>query len=286
MVKIIKWHSNNVLACLVIVSMFGFYFSLIDNSRAAQVSSRSDTMNNSALSVTSNHTFQFTIADSLANTSGSPSTTGVSFVITFPSGFNLRDLNCASVSLAFGAYPGSATSISTGAGGVGLGDAKLYTTSCNPTATSWGLVIASSTRTLTLFTPTSTFTYVPTSTQVIVKVGQNATDNPGQVPTARNNIINPSSANQYDIAIAGGSGNLESQTWPGTGTVSVYVIGSIALSATVAETLLASSSTFPRNSPASPSRLSPRRWPRKSKTASTNACAKKRTARRSEKDMA
>src|SRR3989338_7627789 len=246
MAKIIKRYSNKVLACIVVAGMFGFYFSLIDNSQAAQVSSRSDTMNNSALSATSNHTFQFTIADSLADTSGGdPSVTGMSFVITFPSGFSLRDLNCASVSLAFGAYPGSATSISTGANGVGLGDAKLYNTTCFPSATSWGLIIASTTRTLTLFTPTSTFTYVPTSTQVVVKVGKNATDNPVQTPTARNAIINPSSANQYDISIAGGSGNLESQTWPGTGTVSVYVIGSIAVSATVAETLTFSIAGLP-----------------------------------------
>lgn len=234
-------YSHKVLAAVVIVSMFGFYFSFIDNSQAAQVSSRSDTMNNSNLSTTSNHTVQFTINDSLVDTSGAtPSATGMSFVITFPAGFDLKTLTCADVSLATGAYPGTATGISTGANGIGLGDAKTFNTSCYPSSTSWGLIIASTTRTLTIFTPTSTNVttpYIATGTQVIVKIGLNATDNPGQVALPRNTIVNPSSSNQYNVTVAGGFSNSETQLWPGTGTMPVFIISGVQVSATVAETL-------------------------------------------------
>ncbi len=76
---------------------------------------------------------------------------------------------------------------------------------CWATATHWGVVFATSSRLLTITTPSSTglFTYVATGTQITVKIGTNATNQ----AQGNSKIINPDSAGSYRISLGGTAGS-------------------------------------------------------------------------------
>jgi hypothetical protein len=118
-----------------------------------QVSSRSDTLSDSRPSATSNHTVAFTVNNAVYGSSRSGSST---VVLTLPSGFSIPvGMDCGDVDAATSVqfsfnYPG-----------------------CAATATAWGFSATGSS--VTLVPPSGTGVYVPTSTQVTIKIGSNAT---------------------------------------------------------------------------------------------------------------
>lgn len=248
MAKIIKRYSFKVFALVLAISMFGFYFSFVDRSQAAQVSSRSDTLNNSGASfsfvqptaVTSNHTFVFTIENSLDTVgwngadSKSASDTIVITIDPDASGFDLTGIDCGDVDLAFGAIPGTSTSISDNANG----GSRTTRTSCPGSATTWGLFIDSSADTLTFYTPTAVQTHVVTSTIVNVRVGLNATFQ----DTGNEVITNPTAVGTKKMRVGG--------TFGGTGDMLVAILSGVEVSATVAETLTFNIFGLPGQGPA------------------------------------
>src|SRR5439155_16127263 len=120
--------------------------------QGVQVSSRSDTLSDPRPSATSNHTFAFTVNNSIVGSSASNSST-LTLVLdpnfTIPVGMNCGDVDAAtSVQFNFN-DPG-----------------------CVPTATAWGFSATGSV--ITLVPPSGTGVYVPTSTQVTINIGSNA----------------------------------------------------------------------------------------------------------------
>lgn len=104
-----------------------------------------------------------------------------------------------------------------------LGDAG----DCWATATHWGVTFATSSQRLTITSSSGTtpFTYVPTSTQITVKIGRNAT----YQAQGNSQIVNPSAAATYLVTL---SGTASSQ-----GEFAVAVISGQAVSAEIAESL-------------------------------------------------
>src|SRR5579872_646416 len=106
MAEVVRSHSMKFLALTLLLGMGFFWFSLVDTSHGAQVTSRSDTLNNSNVAATSNHTFAFTVQNGLVSQAcSSPpcfGTTSSTLSVTFPSQFNLNTLTCADVNMATG----------------------------------------------------------------------------------------------------------------------------------------------------------------------------------------
>src|SRR5947208_7215957 len=126
----------------LVLVLFGLAFAVEifvpHEARANQVSSRSDTLTNSVISVTSNHTIIFTAQNNITSAGGASASSNVS--VTFPSDFNLSTFTCNDVDLS---VAGTATSLN-----VSNGDGH---TNCPNTATSWGVNIDSANRVI-LFT--------------------------------------------------------------------------------------------------------------------------------------
>lgn len=224
MAKVIKRHSYKVLAMVLVVSMFGFYFSLIERGQAAQVTNRSDTLSNANASATSNHLFTFTLQDSLDTTSfteSSGASASDTLVVTIASDFTMGGVDCGDVDISFGDI---ATSISSGISGGDHGNR----TNCPGSTTAWGLFINGSV--LTFYTPTTVRTHVTTSTIMRVRIGSNATFDDGSNGVTGNEwITNPASIGTKSMVITG--------TSSASGTILVAIITGVDVSATVAETL-------------------------------------------------
>src|SRR6185437_1599556 len=98
MAEVVRSHSKKFLAVTLLLGMGFFWLSLVDTSFGSPVTSRSDTLNNSNVSATSNHAFAFTVQNGLASQAcSSPpcfGTTSSTLSITFPSQFNLNTLTC------------------------------------------------------------------------------------------------------------------------------------------------------------------------------------------------
>jgi len=94
---------------------------------------------------------------------------------------------------------------------------------CAATATAWGFSATGSI--IMLVPPSGTCVYVPTSTQVTIKIGSNATV--GQ--QGAHWITNPSSAGIYTISVGG--------TFGGSGNMLVSINSGVTVQATVAESL-------------------------------------------------
>jgi hypothetical protein len=168
-----------------------------------QVSSRSDTLSDPRPSATSNHTIAFTTNTAIYGSSISGSST---LTLTLPSGFTIPvGMDCGDVDAATSVqfsfnYPG-----------------------CAATATAWGFSATGSS--VTLVPPSGTGVYVPTSTQVTIKIGSNATV--GQ--QGAHWITNPSTGGVYTIAVGG--------TFGGSGNMLVSINAGVSVQATVAESL-------------------------------------------------
>jgi hypothetical protein len=175
-----------------------------------QVSSRSDTLSDSRPSATSNHTVAFTVNNAVYGSSLSGSST---LTLTLPSGFTIPvGMDCGDVDAATSVqfsfnYPG-----------------------CVATATAWGFSAAGSV--ITLVPPSGTGVYVPTSTQVTIKIGSNATV--GQ--QGGHWITNPSTGGVYTISVGG--------TFGGSGNMLVSINAGVSVQATVAESLSLSVSSI------------------------------------------
>jgi hypothetical protein len=175
-----------------------------------QAAPRYDFLNNSATSATSNHTLVFTVQNSLDNTGGSASDT---LALTFQSNFNLANITCGDVNVA------------TGTRFLFNVASPEPRTNCPNTTTSWGLLVNTASRTITITVPASVKTYVATGTIITVSIGSNANfQNQGT-----HWIINPSDSGTKSITIGG--------TFGGYGQILVSVNTPLQLSATVAETL-------------------------------------------------
>jgi hypothetical protein len=175
-----------------------------------QVSSRSDTLSDSRPSATSNHTVAFTVNNAIYGSSLSGSST---VNLTLPSGFSIPvGMDCGDVDAATSVqfsfnYPG-----------------------CASTATAWGFSATGSG--ITLVPPSGTGVYVPTSTQVTIKIGSNATV--GQ--QGAHWITNPSTGGVYTISVGG--------TFGGSGNMLVSINAGVSVQATVAESLSLSVSSI------------------------------------------
>jgi len=168
-----------------------------------QASSRSDTLSDPRPSATSNHTFAFTVNNSIVGSSASNSST-LTLVLdpnfTIPVGMNCGDVDAAtSVQFNFN-YPG-----------------------CVATATAWGFSATGSV--ITLVPPSGTGVYVPTSTQVTINIGSNATV--GQ--QGSHWITNPSTVGIYTISVGG--------TFGGSGNMLVSINSAATVQVAVAESL-------------------------------------------------
>ncbi len=168
-----------------------------------QVSSRSDTLSDSRPSATSNHTLVFTVNNAIYGSSVSNSSTVVltfDASFSFPSNLDCGDVDAAtSVQFSFN-YPG-----------------------CAATATAWGFSATGSV--ITLVPPSGTGVYVPTSTQVTIKIGSNATVQ----QQGAHWITNPPSAGTYTISVGG--------TFGGSGNMLVSILSGVTVEARVAEHL-------------------------------------------------
>jgi len=214
-----------MLAVILTVSMFGFYFSLIDRSNAAEVSNRYDAMNNSASSATSNHEFRFNIQNSLDTVGWNESdgtTASDTVIITFDADFNLGTIDCGDIDILF-EDADTSTSISANANGGSRGSR----TNCPGSATTWGLFIEAGSDRLTIYTPTTVTTYVTTGTRMTVRIGSNATNQ----ETGDEWVTNPAEAQ------AGTQTNTITGSFGGTGSILVVTLSGVEVSATVAETL-------------------------------------------------
>lgn len=135
-------------------------------AEAANLTSISDTLSNSAPSEASNHTFEFTLpaGDGIAG--------GESIVITFPAGFNM--------------------------GSVAFGDVDLsiegldQTLAAAPSGATWGATVSG--QTLTLLSGSGT---ANATDDIIVRVGTNASG-------GSNQVTNPAGVTSYEFTIVAG----------------------------------------------------------------------------------
>ena len=175
-----------------------------------QTEPRYDFLNNSAIPATSNHTLVFTVQNSLDNTGGSASDT---LALTFQSNFDLTHITCGDVNVA------------TGTRFLFNVASPEPRTNCPNTATSWGLLVNSAARTITITVPATVRTYVATGTILTVNIGSNANyQNQGT-----HWIVNPTDAGTKSVTIGG--------TFGGYGQILVSVNTAVQLSATINETL-------------------------------------------------
>jgi hypothetical protein len=184
----------------------GYLYSVMatfKEGRGVQVSPRSDTLSGSRPSATSNHTVVFKTNTAVYGSSISGSSTvtiGLPSAFTIPVGMDCGDVDAAtSVQFSFN-YP-----------------------ACQATATAWGFSATGSVIVLT--PPSGTTVYVPTSTQVTINIGSNATV--GQ--QGAHWITNPSSAGVYTISVGG--------TFGGSGNMLVAIQSAVTVQVSIPESL-------------------------------------------------
>ncbi len=153
---------------LVLWTIGAFPFSSKE-ADAANVISFSDTLSDSDIGVSSNHTIQFTLPNGAAALS--------TMVLTFPSafvqpaGFDFQDIDV-------------------------LDDASDITLASTQSGASWGVATTTTTITFTVGT-----TPVASSSVMTIRIGTNATFG----ATGNTQIINPNTATSTEIQIGGGS---------------------------------------------------------------------------------
>jgi hypothetical protein len=153
-----------LVACALVVASIGYY----STAQAANLTTISDTLSDSDVSVVSNHTIEFTVPTSTINGLQA----GQTLTVTFPAGFALG-------SVAFGDIDMTVNGVSKTLAAVAAG-------------ATWGA--AKSGQVLTITSGTSVL--VATDV-VVIKIGTNAT---GGV----NQIVNPA-AGSYEIVVTAGT---------------------------------------------------------------------------------
>lgn len=163
-------YALRAIAMLVVVTLLFWAVGISPFSQkasAANVTSFSDTLSDSDLSVVSNHTIRFTVPNGVV--------AGGTIVLTFPAGFNLGSIGYADMDLA--------------------DDGADLTLDDSPSGATWGVATTSTTVTFTSGTGV-----ISSSSVVTIEIGTNATSG----STGTNRITNPSSANSYRIDVAAG----------------------------------------------------------------------------------
>ena len=179
MSKLIK--RKNVIGLITVIILTSL-FTIYNQSNASALSAVRDTMSRQKISVAANHEIAFTFA--------APTTVTASETITiiFTSGFasGLNGIDCGDVDLL---DDGVQENFNNEAGG------------CTPTATEWGAAVSA--RTLTLTAPSGAGTYIDGSSNVILRIGTNATEEgPGN-----EQIVNPASSGSHLIYLGGTFGD-------------------------------------------------------------------------------
>ncbi len=177
-----------------------FSYSVIDNTDAATVTSRKDTLSDSRPTETSSHDVQFVTADTIDASE--------TIVVDFGGGSDVFDLT-----------------------DVVLLDIDLEVTGTDRTLTDTGCAANGFDAVISTVNDTITFTYCAGSTQIAsgttinIKVGSNATDG----GAGADHMVNPT-AGVYDVTVAG--------TFAGTtSTIKVAIVAGVTVSATVSESL-------------------------------------------------
>lgn len=167
-----------LIAVFVLTSLFTIY----NQSNASALSAVRDTMSRQKISVAANHEMAFTFAAPTIVTASETIT------IIFTSGFasGLNGIDCGDVDLLDDA---AQENFNNEAGG------------CTPTATEWGAAVSA--RTLTLTAPSGAGTYIDGSSNVILRIGTNATEE----GTGNEQIVNPASTGSHLIYIGGTFGD-------------------------------------------------------------------------------
>jgi hypothetical protein len=167
-----------------------------------QVSSRSDTLSNPQPSVGSNNTVSFVINTSINASQRLEITWPPAFI--FPAGLDCGDADVAT---------GTQFALST------------TSSACAATATTWGVLFLSGSRTFRLTAPSTAGIYVATGTQITITLGTNANFQ----QTGNTQITNPSTVGIYTISVGGNFG--------GGGNMLVSINVGVDVQATVAESL-------------------------------------------------
>ena len=138
-------------------------------SEAANVTSFSDTISDSAPSASADHTIQYTVPAGSAGVEA-----GETITVTFPAGFNMGAVAFGDIDLSINAVD--------------------QTLAAAPAGATWGAVVAGQVLTLTSGTGVANAGEV-----VIIKIGTNATG-------GTNQIANHASEGSYDISVVSGTG--------------------------------------------------------------------------------
>lgn len=162
-------------------------------AEAISVVNASDTLSSSAPSLPSNHTIAFIMPNGL--------TSGETIELTFPVQFTLGTIGEDDVDILVASSSSS--------------------TAAAADADTWG--VATSTNTITFTSPTNSG--VPSSTPIVIRIGDNADD----FGTGATQITNPSATTSYQIDIGG--------TMQDSGHVRVAIIDEVTVSANVNTTL-------------------------------------------------
>ncbi len=159
--------AQRVVATLVASALVLWSVGAYTTAQAANLTSITDTLSDSDVSVVSNHTILFTVPTSSPGVAA-----GQTITVTFPVGFNMG-------SVAFGDVDFSINGAN-------------QTLAAAPSGATWGAAVAGQVLTLT------SGTGVVTATQVVeIKIGTNATG-------GTNQITNPT-AGSYEIVVTAGS---------------------------------------------------------------------------------
>lgn len=167
--------------------------ALLRSAEAASLIDASDTLSSSAPSAAANHTFAFTTPNGMQ--------IGQNITLTFPAQFTLGGLDEDDVDIDVDGTP-AATAASAGSG-------------------IWG--VSTSTNTIVFTTPTNAG--LASSSDIVIRIGNNAVNS----GTGNTQIINPSATTSYAIQIGG--------TMPDSGEVRVAIIDQVTVTASIDSTL-------------------------------------------------
>lgn len=178
---------DKMIVILVASLAFASCFTIYHEVRAGVLISPSDTMSRLRISTAANHEFAFRL------TLGTNVTENETIEILFSTGFaaNLGGIDCEDIDLLDDL---AQLNLNTVAGG------------CGATATLWGASVAGGK--LTLTAPSNVATYIAGSSDVIVRIGTNATYG----ATGNTQIINPAIPGSYIIQIGGTFGDAKNIT--------------------------------------------------------------------------
>jgi hypothetical protein len=179
-----------VLALALLVSAAGIP-GWGSRAEAAQLTSVSDTLSDSDLGVPSNHTILFTTPNGILASQ--------TVNVAFPAGFDLS-------SIVFGDVDFGSTTVD-------------FTLGAAPVGAAWGAAVSGQSLILT-----NGNTAVASGTPLVLKIGNHTTVG----GNGTNRIINPSSANSYEITIGG--------SMPSSGNARVAIIDDVVVTAAVSTT--------------------------------------------------